>query len=525
MKNFFQELKRRKVYGSAIAYVISAWVLLQAADILLPTFNAPQWALQGFTIALLIGFPIVLIVSWVFNFSLKGLVRDNGPDVNFSKSEKDLSLSSNIHKIDNGTSIAILPFLNISGDPENEYFSDGLTEELTNVLTQGSDLRVASRTSCFAFKNKDADITSVGKKLGVGHVLEGSVRKVANKVRITAKLVEVGTDSHLWSETYDRELDDIFAIQTDIAEKISMALKISLNPKLLDDATTTDARAYDYYLQAKRQIQLFAPEKAIESLNKAVKIDPLFIRAWTSLAQSHAFMVIYHYGGEKEQQAADEASRKALELAPQRGDVQAARGIALTAAGKFEEAALAFDQAIKLDPHSYTAYYNYARACIHEGLLEKATELFEKAAEAEPESFESLLIVDGVYDQLGQNANANKARQEGLRRAERYLQDFPNNQRAYYLSAGAMAKLGKVERAKEWASRALEIDPNDMKTRYNLGCFYAQIGELDIAMEMLESIPLEGQGSRSWAQNDPDLKPLKNLPRFKRYLESLDSSH
>ncbi len=519
MRQFLRELKDRKVIRVALVYIAAAWVLLQVGDVLFDMLEVPGWAGKLLVALLALGLPLALILAWSFELTPEGVRREQQPE---SEGRAGSSLNQAQATVaDNKKSIAVLPLVNLSGDPDNEYFSDGLTEELLDIFTRNTELRVASRTSCFSCKGKNIDIAEVGSKLKVSHVLEGSVRKAQNRLRITAQLVDVATDSRIWSETYDREIDDIFAIQSDIARQILLALQVSLEAKELEDATTSNARAYDFYLKGRNFLQLHDPHGAVGLFADAVRLDPEFVRAWVSLAQCQAYLVIYHNGGEAARAAAEQAAARALALAPERGDAHAAKGLALQAAGKAPEAIEEFERAIELNPHSFVAYYNYARACIHDGKLEKAAALFDKAAEADTSNFEALLISLGIYRELGDKKAMMRVASEGAKRAERHLQAYPNQQRAYYMGAMAWWLLGEKDKAIDWAERAEEIDPDGPTTRYNLACFYAQIGHLDRAMDNLESLPPGGQSSRSWTENDPDLAALRDSPRFKRYLETL----
>ena len=219
--SIFKELKRRNVFKVAVAYIIVAWLVLQVSDTLVPALHLPEWFHSGVAFVLIIGFPIAIVFAWAFEITPDGIQRDIG-DSATTESLKTVETSD----VEDDKSIAVLPFANMSDDNEQEHFCDGLTEELLNVIANLPNLRVASRTSCFAFKNKSVNLGAVAEKLHVAHILEGSVRKNGNNIRITAQLIEASTDSHLWSETYDRQLDDIFAIQDDIAKRILNALKL-----------------------------------------------------------------------------------------------------------------------------------------------------------------------------------------------------------------------------------------------------------------------------------------------------------
>jgi TolB-like protein/Flp pilus assembly protein TadD len=418
-------------------------------------------------------------------------------------------------------SIAVLPFVDMSPDKDNEYFSDGLTEELLNVLAAASDLKVSSRTSCFTFKGKDVDIPTVASKLNVAHVLEGSVRKSGNQIRITAQLIEASTDKHLWSDTYDRQLDNIFEIQDDIAKKITQALRVRLDLKQPRVATTDSVKAYDLYLRGRgfhRKFSLNNLRFAIEMFNKATDVDPDFAQAWCGSADCHSLLALYLGTGDKDLGAAGDASQKALTLAPDLAEAHVSRGLFHVASEQFDDAVREFARAIELDPNMPEARYQMGRVCVHRNELAKALEWFEKAAALSPDDFEIPLISAPIYRSFGQTENAHEADVRGLENARRYIEVNPDVSRAYYLGAGALFNLDQKQQAEEWANRALEIDPTDGSTQYNVACFFAQAGQIDKAIACLER---GGIHSVAWIQNDPDLDPLREDPRFKAILQRI----
>jgi TolB-like protein len=274
MREFFRQLQKRQVIKVAIAYLIVAWLALQLADVIFPAMQLPEWSTSLVLGLLIVGFPLALVLSWVFDITPDGILRAE------QDAQTDDAVASESAVLPEGPSIAVLPFRDMSAEKDQGHFCDGLTEELLNVLTRIPKLRVASRTSSFSFKGKKTDLKTAAKKLQVAHILEGSVRKSGNKIRVTAQLIEAATDSHLWSETYDRDLDDIFAIQDDLAAKILDALQCRLGTETLPDPTTDNPKAYEYFLRGRgyaisgsdRDIAL-----SLEMFQKAVDADPAFI--------------------------------------------------------------------------------------------------------------------------------------------------------------------------------------------------------------------------------------------------------
>ena len=515
--SFFEELKRRQVFKVGIAYVVMAWLILQVADVILNNVAAPGWVFDVLLLFLAVGFPIAVFFAWAFELTPDGLKRESkvdGLQPAAETSEQDEVPT------ESDKSIAVLPFPDMSAEGDQEHFCDGLTEELLNVFTSIPNLRVASRTSCFAFKGKDADLASIAAKLRVAYVLEGSVRKTGNKIRVTAQLIEVSADSHLWSETYDRELDDIFAIQDDIAARILEVLKFKLGTEALPAPTTQSAKAYEYFLRGRgyamtRRAQ--DNDRAIELFQKATATDANFLRAWSDLAKAYSFDALYAHGGESAKQAAMRASERAVRLQPNHPDSYLARGHAHLACQQFAEARQDFLNVVELVPRDFDAYHQLARLEHHQGNTSLSIEYFRKAMELNPDDYESPLMAIGSYQQAGDEDSMHHYARIGIERAKQHLEDYPDNPRPYYLGTTAFLILGEPEEAQKWADAALAMAPDDSTTRYNLACFYALIGKTDASLDLLES----SMQSRSWIEGDHELDSLRDHPRYKALIDSL----
>ena len=514
--SLFKELKRRNVFKVAVAYIIVAWLILQVSDTLVPALHLPEWFHSGVAFLLIIGFPIAIVLAWAFEITPQGIKRDYSESEATETPETDETPALAVDK-----SIAILPFANMSEGIEQEHFCDGLTEELLNALAHLPALRVASRTSCFAFKNKSANLSAVARKLHVSHVLEGSVRKSGNQMRIAARLSEVATDSQLWSETYDRQLEDIFAIQDDITRQILAALKLKLGTELPELPSTSNSQAYEYFLRARGQASSKGDtdlDLAIKLFQKALALDPEFVRAWTHLAESSTIYSLYYQNdGVFFQELAAEAAEKAAKIAPDYGESHLAGGYAHLANHRYADAEAKFLQAVECDPKLSIAYHYLARSAYHQGELEKAFMYFDKSTELNPEDYESPLLAIQICEKNDDQDNALRMARTGVDRARKHLEDYPRNHRAYYLGASALLNLGENELARTWAERAHQLAPDDVATRYNLACFYARIDEPGKALDFLENSIF----SRSWIENDPTLKPLHGHPRYQAILESL----
>ena len=424
-------------------------------------------------------------------------------------------------------SVAVLPFVNMSSDPENEYFSDGLAEELINVLSKIKGLRVAARTSAFAFKGKNEDVRKIGEQLGVRSVLEGSVRKAGNRLRITAQLVNAADGYQIWSETYNRQLEDVFAIQDEIAQNIAKALRGVLTEKdkqAIEQGPTPDVQAYDFYLRGRQFFHQFRRkgfEFACAMFNRAIAIDPSYARAYAGLADCHSLLFMYWDTNPTHLAKADEASRTALELDPELAEAHVARGLALTLQKQFTEAHREFETAVEKNPNLFEAYYFFGRACLAQGRLHEAAELFEKACQVHPEDYQALGHLGSIYAGLGQQERSQEAYRRAVRATDKHLELHPDDARALYLGAIAWCRLGNVARGLEWANRALAMDPEEPVTLYNVACLYSVQGETEKALDCLESALKHGFAHKGWIEHDADLKPLHDHPRFQALLTTL----
>lgn len=441
---------------------------------------------------------------------------------------KELERFQNVPSTDKtqGRSIAVLPFTDMSQSKDQEYFCDGMSEELINALVKIPDLKVASRISSFQFKNQAIDIREVGRRLGVNSVLEGSVRKSGERLRITAQLINIADGYHLWSERYDRQLLDVFEIQEEIARSIVDALSVKLAPG--GDRALKKQRAnleaYEFYLKGRsymRKESRKSTEFAVEMFSSAIRIDPNYAPAYAGLADVSCSLYFYWDRSDANLQRADEASRKALDLAPDLAEAHASRAYSLSLKELFAEAEVEFLEAIRLDPRLFEAHYSRARACWAAGSLEKAASSFEKAAEIRPEDHRTFSLVSSIYAGMGKPDLAKAAHLRALEILEPYVALHPDDVRAIYHGATAYGYLGMRDRAIEWGRKAIAIDPTDPATLYNVACLYCNLGELEPALDALQGAVENGFAHRRWIENDMDLNPVRDLPRFKEILNKL----
>lgn len=428
-----------------------------------------------------------------------------------------------------GPSVAVLPFKNMSSDAENEYFSDGLAEELINALIKVEGLRVASRTSAFAFRGRNEDVRRIGEQLGVRAVLEGSVRKAANRLRISAQLVNVGDGFHLWSEVFDRELKDVFAIQDEIANNIVKALRGILtdaDKRAIEKTAPANIQAYDFYLRGRQFFHQFRRrgfEFARRMFERAIAIDPDYARAHAGLADCHSLLYVYWDPCQTNLEQAGLSSARALELDDKLAEAHMARGLAVSLRKQYEQAEQAFQRAIELDPTLFEARYFYGRACLAQGRLLDAARLFEEACRLRPDDYQASSHLGSIYAGLARQADSQAASQRALEVVERHLELHPDDVRAVYLGAVGLCQTGQTARALEWADRALAMDPEEPVTLYNVACVYALQGRAERAFECLESALKHGFAHRQWIEHDSDLNSIRKLPRYAQLISMLQS--
>jgi serine/threonine protein kinase/tetratricopeptide (TPR) repeat protein len=428
------------------------------------------------------------------------------------------------HEVDGRQSIAVLPFSNMSADPENEFFADGIAEEIINALTKIQALDVVSRGSAFAFKQRSEDVSEIGKKLGVRTILEGSVRKAGNRLRITGQLIDVATRNYLWSERYDREMADVFAIQDEIATNIVNALKLVLTPKeeeAIKKVPTQSVRAYEYYLRGR---QLFHQRRgetldaAEDMYRRAIALDPNYALAYAGLADCSVFRAQDQGGGEEAVAQADASSKRALELDPNSAEAHSSRGLTLSHQHRYGEADKEYQEAMRLDPTLYEAPYFYGRTLQSQGKLQEAAIMYERAVSIRPDEYQTLSYLAMAFQSLGDTEKLLETSARMVKAAERAVMLNPGDSRAFYLGAINLERLGESAKALEWANRALKLDPSHPVMLYNLACFHSVAGRVDIAIDHVERALDLGFLHKEWYLTDSDLANIRDLPRFKQLI-------
>jgi len=535
---FFEELKRRNVVRVGVVYLVTAWLLAQVADLMLENFNAPAWVIQSILVVLIIGFPIALIFAWAFELTPEGLKKEKdvdrsqsitprigrkldfmiigilavalgyfiwesrfekgsekkGPDTILSQDSNSADATAGklypapfSHSGPNSKSIAVLPFVNMSSDPEQEFFSDGISEEILNALAKVKELKVAGRTSSFAFKGENQDLRKIGETLGVAHILEGSVRKSGATVRITAQLIQVEDGFHLWSESYDRELTNVFAIQDEIATAILEQMKSHLvgmdESSAINVAQRTDPQVYEQYLLAKQRIyerKRLSIESATELLDKAIAKDPTYAPAYAQRAIAAMLLSQNNYGETKQAAAESQAKLyidKALQLDPEQAEAWAALGLYHNnRPGELPQSIKALEKALSINPNLIDAS-NWLQ--IAYGTLGDNTRSLQ--------ILEDMVLRDPLYPPGFNNAinlyNTFGQADKSWALIERIRPFLPGDPTILQAEANTWMSLGEPSKALPLLESALKTQPNDAVMRQVFGWGMLSTGQYERVAE------------------------------------------
>jgi TolB-like protein/cytochrome c-type biogenesis protein CcmH/NrfG len=525
LQRWFGELRRRKVFRVAGVYLVAGWLAIQVADAVFEPLGLPAWSLKLVIVLAALGFPLACALAWAFDLTPGGIERTPAVSV-----EPPALPSAGMvpAAAPAGQALAILPFADLSPARDQEYFCDGIAEEIVNALCCVRGLRIASRTSAAQFKGRSVDVREIGKALGVGAVLEGSVRKAGEQVRINAQLVNTADGYHLWSESFDRRLQDVFATQTEIAQKLVRALRLTLTPQeneLLERGGTRSAEAYDLYLRGQallRDGSDTALPQAAALFRRAIDADPQFAQAHAGVANALAYAGIW--GLDLDAASIDlalAASRRALELEPRMPEAFVAKGNLLFMQGRREEAFAAFEEAIRLNPSSYEAHYFYARDLFSAGRAQQAVAYYQAAERLRPEEFQPPCMLAGALFSLGRTEEGNAAARRAVHAIDARLAVAPDDSRALHLGAVLAARLGEREHSLAWLRRSLDLQPDEFATAYNAACTYAVLGMRDEALDTLDRAVRTGRGDLGWIEHDPDFESLRGERRFGEIVDRL----
>ncbi len=422
--------------------------------------------------------------------------------------------------------IAVLPFADLSRERDQEYFCEGMAEEIIGRLSRLGRIKVASRASSFRFRG-GVDTREVGRKLGVGVLLEGSVRKAGDLLRVSVQLTSAENGYQIWAQSFDRWQGDVFAIQEEIALEVVKALETGASEAdqaAIRKPPARNLEAYDCYLRGRKYYFQYGPRDmdcAIQLFSRAIELDPEYPLAYAGLADCWSYLYLYSSREEALREQAEWASRKAAELDPQCAQAQASLGLALSLKGQSDEAEAAFRRAIHLDRGLYEAYYFYARQSFALGESEKALRLYQEAIQTRPLEFQARLLMAQIHEDLGHPDEARACREKGIEMAEHHLAAHPDDARAMYMAANGLAALGRARQARELVERALSLRPDEPMLLYNVGCIYSMLGDTGPALDALERAAAGGLTQRGWYENDNNLDPLRGEDRFKKLLDAL----
>lgn len=447
-------------------------------------------------------------------------------DKTVGSSSTDAKASPKAPGREHKASVCVLPFVNMSGDPEQEYFSDGITEDIITDLSKVSALSVVARNTAFTFKGKSMDVKEVARSLGVSHVLEGSVRKAGSRVRITAQLIDGAAGDHVWADRFDRELIDIFAIQDELSKAIVGALQLKLLPeekKAIETRGTSSVDAYNLYLMARQQLIDGAfgdprrDEMIVRICQQATVIDPDYAQAWALMAFAQSELRFWHG---KDVHALPAAER-ALAIDPNLAEVRCVKARYLEEEGRQVEADREIKEALKIDPESWEVNREAARMMFREGRILEAVPFFEKAAALMDSDWHNSSMLMSCYHGPDDEENLQRVARMTLDRAQAALARDPTNGAAIAVGASALARFGETDRAREWVQRGLLLDPSNLSMRYNLACaLIMELNDADAALDVLEPFfdEVKSPIHVKHLEADPDMESVRDHPRFKNML-------
>jgi TolB-like protein/Flp pilus assembly protein TadD len=571
--NFFAELKRRNVYKVAVAYAVVGWLLVQVATQVFPFLEIPNWIVRLVIALVVIGFPIALIIAWAFEATPRGIKRTEDVDVAAQARSKSRAwiyvvivgalLSVGLffvgrYSVGNATSaarteaatksIAVLPFVNMSADKNDEYLSDGVSEELITALSKIAGLQVKARTSSFAFKGKNEDIQKIGELLHASHLLEGSVAKAGNKLRITAQLIQASDGNHEWSDTYDRDMQDIFAVRSEVAQKVAETLKVRLlgeEKRKIDKKPTENLEAYNLYRQGRYYSDKLSEadmKKAVPFFEQAVEKDPRFALAYAgiadnyvlaadtyiapreafskakeaaqkaielddSLAEAHASLGFVHFHYDWDWVAAEKECKRAIELNPQSAQSYMIYTHFLAGIGRFDEANTFGARGLELDPLSVSTHFFLGWSSLFAGRYDDAIAKLSKAVELDPSNGWVRMFLGRAYLFKGMPQRAVEVMETALRLS-------PDDSYALGYLGYTYAVTGRRADALKILQRLDEMEKHRYVSRFAHVYIYTGLGDKNKAFEWLEKAYQERSDSLAWFRFDPESKTLQSDPRF-----------
>lgn len=500
MLSVVRHLVHRRVPQVVGIYLAASWGTIEFTDWATGRLGWPPSVLRWVLTILVLGLPVALALTWYLSGS-----REAVPE----------------HPPAPPRSLAVLPFSGFGDD--TEYLAVGLADQIIMDLARVGDLTVAARTSSFAYRDSHHDVREIGRRLGVRAVLEGSVQRSGNRLRVNTQLVSVEDGYQLWTERFDRTVDDIFRIEDEIAANVARVLEAILHEhelRALTKIPTREIRAFEFYTRG-REFLLEVRQRRLcyarEMFEKALAIDQDFALAHAGIAHSIALECMYYPESANLLERAESASLRALSLDPESAEAHSAHGMVLLADERIDEAEQAFVRARELDPQLYDAWYFHGRACFQTGRFAHAARLFRRASELHAD-YSAKFFAAQAEEALGDREKSRPTYESALKSVERYMEMHPEDPRAATMRAVALERLGHRDDAVYWAGRAIESDPDDCSVRYNVACLFSLAGETDRALECLGEAVHGGFGNPAWLAKDPDLDPIRDDPRFEALL-------
>jgi adenylate cyclase len=552
----FAELRRRRVLRALAAYIVVGWILLQVADVTFEPLGLPHWAQRALIIAVVAGIVPAAVLAWVYDLTRHGVVRTpsagrddadaRGPALAQPRLANDEGRVGSGEGVAGSAAtaatevapiaatdaapagpaspiaaIAVLPFTDLSQARDHDWFCDGLAEEIIDSLCCVRGLRVASRTASFRFRDGSTDPREIGRLLSVDAILEGSVRVAGERLRVTAQLIDARDGYHAWSETYERAVTDVFAIQREIAENVARALKLSVAGRAAQargQHAPRSMEAYEAYLRGRQLVSVFQKSSILRApayFRQAIALDPGYAQAWAGLADALAQQAQWRFApAARVVPEGAAAANRAIDLAPDLAEAHVAQGSLRSVAGDADGARRAFERALELNPALFDAWHYYARDCYSRGEYARAAELFQRAHRARPDDFTPLVFAGSSLLALGDKAGSDALAARAANGLVQQVALEPDNLRAHYLASGALHQVGRTGEGRRLIDLALQRAPDDFSTLYNGACFYSLTGDHDRALDLLERALGQGGGFPDWLRHDTDLDALRELPRF-----------
>ena len=588
---FFAELKRRNVYKVGIAYIVAGWALSQGIAQVFPVFDVPNWVIRSIVVLIIIGLPVALVLAWMFEITPQGIKRTETADAmpGTARQKKHtwiyvvvigallsiglffLGRYTAENKMENGRpggpsvpekSIAVLPFDNLSRDPDNAYFAEGVQEEILTRLARVADLKVISRTSTQRFNSAPSDLRDIAKQLGVMHILEGSVQKANDQVRVNVQLINTATDAHLWADTYDRKLTDIFAVESEIAKSIADTLRAKLNSSaehVLASRPTENSEAHELYLKGRyfwNRRTGANLQKAVDYFERAIEKDPKYALAYSGLADCHVLLPVYPELGtypRDEMPKALAAAHKAVELDDTLAEAHTSLGRALASDLQLSAATSEFKRAIELNPSYATARQWFGECLQSQGRVQDALAELKRAQEVDPLSLVNNALVGFALDTVGQSdeaiaqlhrtiemdpsfANSHAMLGNVLEHKGQLLEASVEYEKANSLNADpinlaqlarAYFLVGRKAEAQQLWDKLKSLSQRQYVPAYSMALVQSALGDKDEAIRLLEKsyedhAPFDSS-DLGWILIDYRLDPLRSDPRFKKLITRIFS--